>query len=68
MTPRCSTCRYWRRQTPETGECRRRAPAPPADPAPGVAGRFGVFPLTMAAGWCGEHAEAGIPAEAARAR
>lgn len=51
----CESCRHYRPLNRETGECRRRAPVQAAEPAPGVAGRFGVFPLTMASGWCGEH-------------
>lgn len=52
--PRCESCRFWGRLNAATGECRRRSPAA-GGPAAGAAGRFGTFPLTVAAGWCGEH-------------
>ena len=53
--PACAACRHYRPLNRDTGECRRRAPALPAAPAPGPAGRFGAFPLVLAGGWCGEH-------------
>jgi hypothetical protein len=58
--PICMTCRYWEHPSdfpheinnPDQimGLCRRNPPIP-ADPK----SRFGVWPITEADDWCGEH-------------
>lgn len=60
MNSQCDSCRFWANPRDGVGECRRNAPAPvqraqitddansPSDNAP-------VWPVTVAADWCGQY-------------
>ncbi len=49
----CARCRLWARLDPVAGSCKAAPPRLPAEPVPGHAGRFGVWPLTVQTDWCG---------------
>ncbi|MBN9522479.1 hypothetical protein J0H58_28820 [bacterium] len=51
--PTCARCRLWVRGDAVSGQCKARPPVPHPEPPPGPAGRFGVWPLTLAQDWCG---------------
>lgn len=51
--PACARCRLWSRLDAVAGSCKAGPPKIPADGPPGMAGRFGVWPLTVQTDWCG---------------
>jgi hypothetical protein len=50
MAERCDACRLWRRLTEDSGECRALPPRPTAPCGLKISA---VWPLTLAAEWCG---------------